>query len=107
MKFAMKVEKKLLSSLLILHNVTTVGTMTFDYCTALINVTILASVISSEKSVFSLVSVNFENTSGWYLTTTSTATNGADLSVADLKNTFASATYLKLTCVRYYCYCSE
>ncbi|MBP3495790.1 MAG: leucine-rich repeat domain-containing protein [Clostridia bacterium] len=50
---------------------------------------------------FKLTSVNFENTTGWYVTESQGATSGTDVDVTD---TSTNATYLKSTYQNYYWY---
>jgi hypothetical protein len=92
-----------LVSVTILSSVTIIGKEAFYNCTGLTSVTISSSVTSIEPYAFSgcskLTSVTFENTSGWYTTTSSTATSGANMNVTNASN---NATYLRVTYKNYY-----
>lgn len=74
-----------LTAVIIPENVTSIGFCAFLYCTA-------------------LESVTFENTSGWYVSTSSTATSGTDLDVIDA---IQNVIYFTDTYIFYYWYRSE
>ncbi|MCD8373140.1 MAG: leucine-rich repeat protein [Clostridia bacterium] len=87
---------------------TSIGTYAFYYSTSLTSITIPSSVTSIGSYAFryctSLTSVTFENTSGWYRTTTSGATSGTTVSSTIVANASTMATYLKSTYYNYYWY---
>ena len=72
-----------LTSIIIPENVTEIGSYAFNGCT-------------------SLTEVEFKNTSGWFVSKSSTATSGTSISESNLSNTTTAATYLKSTYTRYY-----
>ncbi|MGN1060833.1 MAG: leucine-rich repeat protein, partial [Candidatus Coproplasma sp.] len=78
----------------------------FYYCSSLTSVTIPNSVTSIGAWAFygcdSLTSVTFENISGWWRLTDSTATSGTSISSTDLANTSTAAEYLRSTYYNYY-----
>lgn len=84
-------------------NLTSIGDNTFYLASALQKITIPASVTSIGKNAFngcsSLNSVTFKNTTGWYVSTSSTATSGTNVTVT---NTSTAATYLRSTYRTYY-----
>ena len=92
-----------LTSITIPESVTSIGDYAFYNCDSLTSVTIPSSVTSIGRSAFygcnSLTSVTFENTSGWYRTTSSTATSGTSVTVTDPAQ---NATYLTSTYRNYY-----
>ena len=92
-----------LTSITIPSSVTSIGDYAFYNCDSLTSVTVPSSVTSIGRSAFygcsSLTSVTFENTSGWYRTTSSTATSGTRMTVTDPAQ---NATYLKSTYSNYY-----
>ncbi len=77
----------------------------FYRCGDITKVTIPDSITFIDRFVFqncySLTSVTFENTSGWYVTQTNGATSGRDI---DVTNTSTNANYLKSTYYNYYWY---
>ncbi|MGN0824178.1 MAG: leucine-rich repeat protein [Candidatus Coproplasma sp.] len=95
-----------LTSITITDGVTSIGSYAFSWCDSLTSITIPDSVTSIGNGVFSgctaLTSVTFENTSGWTVSTSSTATSGESISSTDLANTSTAATYLKSTYRGYY-----
>ena len=92
-----------LTSITIPSSVTSIGNDAFLYCRSLTSIAIPSSVTSIGTYAFSgcsnLTSVTFENTSGWYRTTSSTATSGTSVTVT---NPTQNATYLKSTYSSYY-----
>lgn len=78
------------------------------------NVTTLTSVIIGAKvksitanafyGCTNLANVTFKDTSGWYVTQTSGASNGTSISSSNLADTAKAATYLKTTYRAYYWY---
>ena len=93
-----------LTSVTIGDGVTSIGDWAFDGCTGLTSVTIGAGVTSIGYEAFSyctgLTSVTFEETSGWFVSGSSSATSGTDIS-ADLSDKSTAAEYLRST-YRYY-----
>ena len=92
--------------LVIPNGVTSISNYAFDGCTGLISVTIPDSVTSIGNNAFrdcsSLTSVTFENTTGWYYTSSSTATSGTLLSSSSLSNPSTAAEWLRSTFYNYY-----
>ena len=82
---------------------TSIGIYAFSGCSSLTSITIPSSVISIRFYAFrncsNLTSVIFENTEGWYRTTSSTATSGTSVIVT---NPAQNATYLTDTYDYYY-----
>ena len=78
----------------------------FYYCTSLKSIEIPQGVTSIGERAFyyctSLTSVTFENTSGWWYSSSSTATSGTTISSSKLANASTAATYLKSTYGKYY-----
>ena len=76
-----------LTSINIPSSVSSIGSAAFSECDDLDNITIPASVTSigmyAFQHCFSLSRVNFENTSGWYVTTTEGASSGTNVDVTD------------------------
>ena len=100
---------KSLKSVVIPDNVVSIGYRAF-YGTYLKNIEISNGITSIGREAFGgslLTSVTFANTDGWYVTTTSGATSGTDLSAEDLANVSTAATYLKNTYKNYYWYRSD
>ena len=98
-----------LTSVTIGNGVTNIGPQTFSSCTALTSVTIPDSVTSIGIYAFynctSLTSVTFKDTSGWWVSKSSTATSGTSVSTSSISNisyTSTAATYLKSTYCDYY-----
>ena len=85
---------------------TSIGSEAFENCTSLASIDIPESVQSIGYRAFygckSLASVTFKNTSGWWRSSSSTATSGTAISESDLSNTSTAATYLKSTYYDYY-----
>ena len=92
--------------LVIPNGVTSISNYAFDGCTDLTSVTIPDSVTSIGNNAFrdcsSLTSVTFENTTGWYLHSSSTATSGTLLSSSSLSNPSTAAEWLRSTFYNYY-----
>ena len=92
--------------LVIPNGVTSISNYAFDGCTGLTSVTIPDSVTSIGNNAFrdcsSLTSVTFENTTGWYYTSSSTATSGTLLSSSSLSNPSTAAEWLRSTFYNYY-----
>ena len=82
---------------------TKLGGYAFHYVRNLTTIIIPNSVTSIEwyafKGCCSLTSVTFENTSGWFVSTSSTATSGTNI---DVTNPSTNANYLKNTYNNYY-----
>ncbi len=92
-----------LTSVTIGENVTSIGAGAFKSCTSLKSITIPKNVTSIGAWAFnnctSLASVTFENTNGWYLTSSSTATSGISVDVTDAtKNAKNLRIYYCLDC---------
>ncbi len=92
-----------LTTITIPSSVTSIGNDAFLYCRSLTSIAIPSSVTSIGTYAFSgcssLTTVTFENTRGWYRTTSSTATSGTSVTVT---NPTQNATYLKSTYRDYY-----
>ena len=90
-----------LTSITIPDSVTSIGEHAFSGCSSLTSITIPSSVTSIGEYAFdgcsSLKSVTFENTQGWWRTTSSSATSGTSISSSDLKDTSTAAKYLTAT----------
>lgn len=95
-----------LKSILISDNLTSIGDRAFSYCTGLKSITIPDNVTSIGYRAFNdcsnLVEVNFENTQGWQVSTSSNFSSYTELSSSDLADGTIAATYLKDT--YYFCY---
>ena len=117
-----------LNSVTIPDSVTYIGQYAFNSCPALKTVVIPDSVTSIDNVAFAnsgltsvtigngvitignnaflnctnLTSVTFKTISGWWVSTSSTATSGTSLSSSYLANTSTAATYLRSTYVSYY-----
>jgi hypothetical protein len=87
-------------------SVTSIGYKAFYKCSALTSVTIPNSVTSIGWNSFygcdSLTSVVFENTSGWFYTSSSSATSGTSIENSDLTDSATAAKYLTSTYCEYY-----
>ena len=97
-----------LTSIIIPDSVTSIGYSAFSNCSSLTSVTIGSGATSIGRSAFAscskLTSVNFENTTGWYVTTTEGATSGTTLDSNNLADTSTAATYLRSDYSGYYWY---
>ncbi|MBO4962287.1 MAG: leucine-rich repeat domain-containing protein, partial [Clostridia bacterium] len=94
-----------LTSIEMPDSLTSLGSYCFSGCSSLTSIKIPSNVTSIGSYCFSgcrsLTSVNFINTSGWWVSTSSSATSGKTISSTDLANTSTAATYLNST--NYYC----
>ena len=94
-----------LTSITIPEGVTSIDLWAFLHCSNLTRITIPSSVNFVSDEAFlgcnSLMSATFENTSGWWYTSSITATSGTVISAADLEDTSTAARYLRST----YCGC--
>ena len=85
---------------------TSIGDDAFYYCTSLASIEIPASVTSIGELAFSsctsLASVTFENTNGWWYSSSSDATSGTSISATDLADPAKAAYYLRSTYDDYY-----
>lgn len=92
-----------LTSVTIPASVTSIGSSAFSGCTGLTSITIPNSVTSIGSGAFygcsNLTSVTFTTTSGWYFTSSGTATSGTSISVT---NTATNAKRLTDTHPNYY-----
>ena len=90
-----------LESVTIGNGVTSIGNFAFNGCSSLTSITIPDSVTYIGQYAFlkcsSLTSVTFKNTSGWYVSTSSTDTSGTDISSEDLADPATAVIYLKST----------
>ena len=95
-----------LTSVTIGNNVTTIGDSAFNYCKALTSITIPASVTRIGNSAFyncaALTSATFKITSGWWRSSSSTATSGTSIPSSNLANKSTAAKYLRDTYKAYY-----
>ena len=95
-----------LTSVTIGNGVTSIGSSAFYGCTGLTSITIPDSVASIGDYAFrycsGLTSVTFEETTGWYRTTSSTATSGTSLSSSSLSSPSTAARWLINTYYQYY-----
>ena len=95
-----------LTSVTIGNGVTSIGYLAFCDCSGLTSVTIPDSVTSIGQAAFfncsGLTSVTFEVTTGWYRTSSSTATSGTSLSSSSLANSATAAEWLTSTYDSYY-----
>ncbi len=92
-----------LTSITISDSVTSIGNYAFYDCQGFTSITITDSVTSIGSNAFSycsnLTNITFENTSGWWVSTDSTATSGTSVDVSDAS---VNATNLKSTYRSYY-----
>ena len=95
-----------LTSIMLGKNVTYIGTYAFIH-TGITSITIPSSVTAMGSGVFigckNLKSVTFENTTGWFYTSTLMETSGMNISAIDLANPVTAAEYL-LSTYRAYCW---
>ena len=95
-----------LTSITIPDSVTSISSYAFSGCSSLTSITIPDSVTSIGRNAFelcsSLASVTFKNTSGWYVSSSSTDTSGTDISSEDLADPSVAATFLTSTYRLYY-----
>ena len=95
-----------LTSVEIPDNVTSIGSYAFCNCSRLTSVEIPDSVTSIGSFAFywcdNLTSVTFKNTTGWWYSSSSTATSGTSISSSDLANKSTAAEYLTDTYGYYY-----
>ena len=95
-----------LTSIEIPSSVTSIGDRAFENCSSLTSITIPDSVTSIGNYAFygcsSLTNVTFENTSGWWVSTSSSASSGTSISESDLADPSTAATYLTSTYYNYY-----
>ena len=86
--------------------VTSIPSYAFAYQTGITSVTIPDSVTSIGDWAFynctGLLSVTFEETSGWFVSTSSSATSGTDISAGSLSDKSTATSYLKSTYYNYY-----
>ena len=87
-----------LTSITIPDSVTSIGSSAFEDCQGLTSVIIPDSVTSIGRRAFyrcsSMTSVTFEVTTGWYYTSSSTATSGISLSSSGLSDPSTAAAWL-------------
>ncbi len=87
-----------ITSATIPSSITSIGSYAFSGCSGLTSITIPAGVTSIGSQAFyccsSLANVTFENTGGWFVASSSTATSGTDVTLTDPST---NATYLKTT----------
>ena len=85
--------------------ITSIGDYAFSWCENLTEITIPDSVESIGVEAFhgcsALKNITFENTSGWRVSTSSTATSETSISESDLADPSVAATYLKSTYADY------
>lgn len=90
------------------NGVTSIGRWAFELCTSLEKITIPSNVTKIAYRAFSyssnLASVTFEDTEGWYYTSSSDYTGGTAFSSSDLADTSKAAKYLHTTYKSYYWY---
>ena len=104
-KIALTAADKNITSATLDDDTTRIGAYAFYYCSSLTSITIPASVTSIERAAFlssGLISATFKDPTGWWRSTSSTATSGRSISSSSLSNASTAATYLKSTYYNYY-----
>lgn len=95
-----------ITSITIPDSITDINTGAFAVCSKMTSVTIGSGVTYIGSNAFmscdALNYVKFKTASGWWVSTSSTATSGTNLSSSTLANTSTAATYLKSTYRTYY-----
>ena len=95
-----------LKSITIPDSVTSIGSSAFAYCTGLTSITIPDSVTSIGAGAFAycrgLTSITFEETSGWFISTSPSATSGTNISADSLSDKSTAAQFLGSGYSNYY-----
>ena len=95
-----------LTSMTIPEGVTSIGDSAFEGCSSLESITIPDSVTSIGRFAFSLcsalTSATFENTSGWWVSISDSATSGPSLPESDLADPSAASANCTSAYVRHY-----
>ena len=83
-----------------------IGLRAFYNCQSLTELILPSSIVSIERQAFrlcsNLTSVTFQETEGWYYSSSATATSGTNIASTDLENTQTAATYIAKTYYNYY-----